>query len=101
MSILYVVHEHAACNVVGYVYMNIALHQFYFIMILVRKNGSAKRRKMTVTQQLVSQNVFSAFRDESYAIIVKCVEEAMKDPELREKLEYHTRQMLKAIAEKL
>jgi len=58
-------------------------------------NGASPFRVM------VTVNACSALRDESDGLILQCVEETLKDPELREKIDYHARQILKAIAAKL
>ncbi|HET6202199.1 MAG TPA: hypothetical protein VFI25_05285 [Planctomycetota bacterium] len=50
---------------------------------------------------IVAGNVVAALRDESYTQISRWVDELQKDPEIRKKIEYHTRQILKAIAAKL
>lgn len=60
-----------------------------------RGNGSLPFR------DILMANSYAALRDESYGIIQRCVEETLKDPELREKIEYYARQILKAIAAKL
>lgn len=39
-----------------------------------------------------------ALRD---ALILRCVDETLKDPELAAKIDYHARQIIKAIAAKL
>jgi hypothetical protein len=52
-------------------------------------------------RQTVAGNVVAALRDESDTQISRWVEDLLKDPEIREKIEYHTRQILKAIAPKL
>ena len=52
-------------------------------------------------RHMISANSYSALADESYPIILRCVEETLKDPELRKKIDYYTRKILKAIAEKL
>jgi hypothetical protein len=52
-------------------------------------------------RDLITANSCHALEDESHGIIQRCVDETLKDPELREKIEYHARQILKAIAAKL
>ncbi|MGH7150805.1 MAG: hypothetical protein ACREIU_08910 [Planctomycetota bacterium] len=52
-------------------------------------------------RQIVAGNVVAGLRDESYTQISRWVEDLLKDPEIREKIEYHTRQILKAIASRL
>lgn len=52
-------------------------------------------------RDLISVNSVAAMKDESYTMVQRCVEELMRDPELREKIEYHARQIMKAIAAKL
>lgn len=63
-----------------------------------RKNG---KQNLSLGQEMLTATALAAFRDESYSLIVRWVEEALKDPELRKKIEYHTRAILKAIAEKI
>lgn len=50
---------------------------------------------------MITANAYGALRDESYSIIQRCVEETLKDPELREKIDFYARQIIKAIAAKL
>ena len=52
-------------------------------------------------RDLIAANSYAGLKDESYTLILRCLEETMKDPELREKIEYHSRQILRAIAAKL
>jgi len=52
-------------------------------------------------RDMIAGNSYAALRDESCAIIQRCVEETVKDPELREKIDYYARQIIKAIAAKL
>jgi len=50
---------------------------------------------------MIAANAYEALCDESYGILHRCVEELLEDPELREKIEYHGRMILRAIAAKL
>ncbi len=52
-------------------------------------------------RDLITAHSFSALGDESHGIIQRCVDETLKDPELREKIEYYARKILRAIAAKL
>jgi len=60
-----------------------------------------RRERIGPFRHMISANSYSALADESYPIILRCVEETLKDPELRKKIDYYTRKILKAIAEKL
>jgi len=51
--------------------------------------------------RIIAGNTVAALQDESYALIQRVVDDLMKDPELREKIEYHAHQIAKAILEKL
>ena len=57
-------------------------------------NGSSPMRR------IILSNSYAAFQDESYSVILKCVEESLRDPEFRKKIDYHTREICKAIAER-
>lgn len=46
-----------------------------------------------------THNTLEAARVESYTITTRIVEELLKDPKLRRRLEYHSAQIIKAIAE--
>ncbi len=50
---------------------------------------------------MIAANSYAALRDESYPLILRWVDETLKDPELRRKIDYYTRKILKAIAEKI
>lgn len=63
-----------------------------------RRNG---KQNGSVGRRIILRNVVSSFQDQSYTIIDKYVDELLKDPELREKIDYHTKEILRAIAEKL
>ena len=68
-----------------------------------RKTWHFRRR---ATRAFLFRESFMARSDEAYlrwsdALIQRCVEETLKDPELREKIDYHARQIIKAIAAKL
>jgi hypothetical protein len=71
-----------------------------------------KRRKRTARRQkpparrfpfrdLITARSCRALEDESHGIIQRCVDDLLRDPELREKIDYHAREILKAIASKL
>ena len=67
-----------------------------------RRNGSrGPAARHFPFRDLISAHSYSALGDESYGIIQRCVDETLKDPELREKIEFHAREILKAIAAKL
>jgi hypothetical protein len=46
-------------------------------------------------QSLLASNAVSAVKDESDSLVVKIVEELLKDPEVAKKIDFHTRQILK------
>ncbi len=52
-------------------------------------------------RELIAANVYSALRDESYTLIAKLVDETLKDPVLRERIQRLTRALLKGIAERV
>ena len=52
-------------------------------------------------EQRIATNTVAAARDESYSIVVGVVEELLKDPEVRKKIRYHTREIFKTLAEKM
>jgi hypothetical protein len=52
-------------------------------------------------RNLITAHSYSALGDESYGIIQRCVDETLRDPELREKIEFYAKKILKAIAAKL
>ncbi len=54
-----------------------------------------------LAREIIATNVITAMKDESYSMVSRWVDELLKDPELRKKIEYHTREIFKAIAEKL
>jgi hypothetical protein len=72
-----------------------------------RRRPRSKARKKSGPSRILPfrdilvANSYSALRDESYSLIQRCVDETLKDPELREKIEYHARKILQAIASKL
>jgi hypothetical protein len=66
-----------------------------------RKTRRRRRPDGALMRPIVAGNVVAALRDESYTQISRWVDELQKDPEIRKKIEYHTRQILKAIAAKL
>lgn len=67
----------------------------------MKKKSKKNNSNGSIARDIVFSNVLSAYKDESYTIIVRCIEEALKDPEIKAKIEFHTRAMFKAIAEKL
>lgn len=52
-------------------------------------------------QSLLASNAVAAVKDESYALVVKIVDELLKDPDVARKIDFHTRQILRALASKL
>lgn len=64
-----------------------------------RKIRRSRRANGALMRQIVAGDVVAALRNESYTR--RWVEDLLKDPEIREKIEYHTRQILKAITAKL
>ena len=66
-----------------------------------RKAKRYRRSDGAVIRKVLAGNVIAAFRDESYTQIARWVDELLKDPEVRRKIEYHTREILKAIAARL
>ena len=70
-----------------------------------KKARPGRRRARTdgefLFRDIITTNAYGSLRDESYSLIQRCAEETLKDPELREKIDYHARQILKAIAAKL
>ncbi|MBI4606362.1 MAG: hypothetical protein HY721_30725 [Planctomycetes bacterium] len=50
---------------------------------------------------MIAASSYAAARDERYLGVQRVVDEMMKDPELRETIEYYSRKILKAIAAKL
>lgn len=74
-------------------------------MIVVKKKKPVRRRRRRRSrigplQHMTAVNSYAALKDESYPLILRWVDEALKDPELRRKIDYHTRKILKAISEK-
>lgn len=65
------------------------------------RTGRARRNGASPFRDILAGNAHCALRDERYALIQRCVEETLKDPELREKIDYYSRQIIKAIAAKL
>lgn len=65
-----------------------------------RKKGRGRRRNGPM-RDILTANVYSAWRDESYTLIARLVDETLKNPKVREKIEYHTREIMKVIAENL
>jgi hypothetical protein len=71
------------------------------------RRGKSRRRPKTggashfPFRDLIYANSYAALRDESYGIIQRAVDDMLKDRELREKIEYHAREILKAIAARL
>lgn len=52
-------------------------------------------------QTLVAANAIAAFRDESYTLVAKVVDELMRDPEVARKVDFHARAMIKALVAKM
>ena len=52
-------------------------------------------------QAFVAASAISAVNDESYALVVKIVEDLLKDPEVAEKIGCYTRQIFKTLAKKM
>jgi hypothetical protein len=71
----------------------------------MKKKRTARRRKsarpLYPFRHMITSPSYAALGDESYGIIQRCVDETLKDPELRRKIEYYARKILKAIAAKL
>ena len=65
-----------------------------------RRRRSGARAALPL-HTMIAANAYGALRDESYGILHRCVEELLRDPELREKIEYYGRKILRAIAAKL
>jgi len=66
-----------------------------------RRSRRSRTRDALPLHNMIAANAYEALRDESYGILHRCVEELLEDPELREKIEYHGRMILRAIAAKL
>jgi hypothetical protein len=81
------------------------LKRYHPTLMRKKKKRAVRRRKAPAGRSpfrdLITANSHHALEDESYGIIQRCVDETLRDPELREKIEYHARQILKAIAAKL
>ncbi len=72
----------------------------------MKKTWTPRRRRKSRIEplpfrKLIVAHSYSALGDESYGIIQRCVDETLKDPELREKIDRLTREILKAILAKL
>lgn len=63
-----------------------------------RKTETGRRANGAFVQELVAGNVIAALRDESDTLIARWVDELLKEPEVRKKIEYHSREIVKAIA---
>lgn len=71
---------------------------------MMKARNRKKKRKAgngLLANELIASNVLLAMRDESDTLIARIVDGLMKDSELREKIEFHTRAIFKAIAAKL
>jgi len=67
----------------------------------VKKKKRRHSGNGSIARDVIMSNVYAAYRDESYGIIARCVEETLKDPELKEKITRYARAIFKAIAEKM
>lgn len=65
-----------------------------------RKKGRGRRRN-GLMKEIVTANVYSAWRDESYTLIARLVDETLRKPKVRERIEALTREIMKVIAENL
>src|SRR5262245_43607632 len=63
-----------------------------------RRRRRARSQRAFPLHDMIAANAYGALRDESYGIIHRCVEELLRDPELRETIEFHGRKILRAIA---
>jgi hypothetical protein len=70
----------------------------------VKKKKPARRRRragIDPLRSIIMENTYSAFRDESYSLILRCVEDMLKDPKLRGKIDDYARRIAKSIAAKM
>jgi hypothetical protein len=66
-----------------------------------RKRRRPRRRAPLGLRDLIARDAYGALRDESYSHIQRAVEELLKDPDVREKIDAYARVFLKAILAKL
>lgn len=66
---------------------------------MVRNLKSKKSKNGASLEQILSYNTASAIRDESYSVVVKVVDEMMKNPRIREKMERYAYEFFKALVE--
>ena len=63
-----------------------------------KKKSRSRYSKDGLLDELIAGNVYSAVRDESYALIARLVDESLRDPKLRGKIHDLTRTIIRPLA---
>ncbi|MBI3269531.1 MAG: hypothetical protein HYZ53_10960 [Planctomycetes bacterium] len=68
----------------------------------VRKRRKVRRsRGNGHLRELIAHNVVASMQDESDRLVARIVDELLADPEVAKKIEYHTRQIFKTLADRM
>ena len=60
-----------------------------------------RRADLDPLRRIIAENTYAALRDESYSLILRCVEDILKGPKLRGKIDDYARKIAKSITAKL